>query len=551
MASPFNQGAPIAGVLLHNQTLGKLTSHFDVPSLLPFTSNSLPTHMGTWELFALAHKSQLPYMVTNFVTGAVQNIKGNKFTFDLPVAADQNTYIEEVYADDMSKIGYGTQPFKMLVSNGKLGGYGSHISTDVRAPYVMQVTNVERKGEKWLYTLRYDGNYLGQDSIPQPILQKGSPLYKYGATRSTEFGQEYDSWESGKAGKRRYLRFLTTAELQTHYHMTYESCKFLDGQEFDGDWVEKALESVVTYYGVDQRIGNGIQYLEEFDRAGGKANINHESMAMLADDISMRILAKQASIFQFWHPGSTTLQDGYDSDYIAPGIWHQLDYSGYKHTFNIESFSKEKILAAWRDYRAGKTDPVMYGSEPIIRVRTGRGGRILLMKAFEKEVNSVATGLMDASKFRQVEGDNVSGLRINLPYYTSIRIPGEGILVIEEDPSMDPVEDNRFTNPIVNGYRLSSYSMIIEDYDVSRNNIITLRSSTFNGGNMKMIVLNGNMSHPLYERQYKGATVHAGKSLKTGFAAYFHMTPDTSIVKDPTAILKLVPRNPINGTLTL
>ena len=550
---PFDQGSPIPGILLHEEKLSNLTNHLDVPQLLPLAAKGSETDFGTLDIWALTHKEDLPFMVANLENQSIEYVNGNQYYFSLPTAGDNSTYLEEVYAEGQEKIGYGGMPFKILVSNARLGGFGSRIMFDPMTPFVMEVTDLQRKGEKVLYTVKYSGNYKGDEYIPQHLLQGGSRLYKTAATRSKEFGQNYDSWAAGSTTKRKFMGFLTNAQLQTHYHMTDQACNFADGMLVkDKAWVMQNLDSVVQYIGINAPLDSGIKYLKDYVDAGGNSPIGFRALAMKYDEISMGLLAKEAMNTIIWDPGSPTGFDGFDKDFIAPGLWHQLDFSGYKHTFNIETFSADVILAAIRDYNAGKVQDPQYGGEPVYRIRTGRGGHQLLNKSFEKYLTAAVTGMTFADKLGQISGTAKTGLDLNLSWYKSITIPGEAKLVIEEDPSLDPWQANEFVNPrLSTGYRLSSYSMIIENYNTSSSNIKILRNKYLNGGGMRMEVINGDRSHPLYEMNHNGIPVHQGSDLSTGFGAFFRMTPDTPFVVDPTQLLKLVPKNPITGLATM
>ena len=546
---------PISGVLLHEYKTGGLTNHLDkasVSHLAHFDTTKI-TNMGLLDLWAYARKAEVPYMVANINPSNIQNINGNSYRFSLPSAGDTSTYITEVNAPDPTKIGYGQTPFKVTVKGPHLGSFGSQVMIDIHSPYVMTVKNVERKGDQTIYDMVFQGTYTGQDFIPAQFLQPGTRLTKIAGVRSAEFGQDYDSWSSSGKSKKEYLGMLSTGQIQTHYHMTDEACNFFDNEGIvNADMLKESLDTVVEYIGVSGKIESGVKNFSDFVATGGDVSkIGFKYMAMKYDDISMQILAKQNMNMVLWHPGSPAGLDGQDQQYFAPGIWHQMDYSGYKHTYNLENFSADLILTSIRDFESGKVARADYGKERVYKIRTGRGGRILLNQAFEKYLLS-ANGIVNAKDFKQIEGDNVDGLMINLPYYKGIRIPGEAVLLIDEDESLDnETNTNEFINPRVGSYRLSSYSMIIEDYNTSSSNIKILRNQNLGARRTMMTVVQGDRAHPMFEQSYMGATANLGASLQTGFGAYFRTTPDTGFVVDPTKILKLVPINPLTGAATI
>jgi hypothetical protein len=552
MAWNLNQGSPVSGVLLHEYKAPTLTNHVDLPSLLPFAAIGGQTHLGVRDVYALSHKEDVPFMIANIQGKTIENINGDQYSFDLPTMQENETKLVSVDATDKSKLGYGGQPFKITVSNGRLGGFGSRITPNPLLPYVLEVTNLERKGEFIQYTVIYRGNMRGEKSIPANILQPNSFLYKLNGTRSKEFGQDYDSWEIGGGAKRKFISFLSNFEIQTHYHMTDQACNFAGGRRVeDKNWVMNNLNSVVEYIGIKSPMSPSTKtYTEFLQSKEGNASqdvIGFKYFTMLYDKISMGILEKEIINTMVWEPGGQTGSDGFDKSYIHPGIWHQLDYSGYKRIFSIPNFSKEIILSAIRDFRSGKQELPTYGKEVTYKVRTGRAGIELLNKAFKEEFQAQASGLIMADKLGQYEGTYKSGIDVYTPWFKSVTIAGQFKLIMEWDPSLDPTRGDDIHNPLVNGYRLSSYSMIIEDYDTSSSNIRILRNQFLGGGGMRMEVINGTRSHPLYEMTYNGIPVHQGSNLKTGFGAFFRAVPDTAIVWDPTRLLKLVPRNPLTG----
>jgi len=548
----INQGgSPIAGVLTNETKLSNLTNHLDLPTLWAMAAPSNGTDFGNLDIFALTKRADLPFMVASLQNKAITPVEGNTFTYSLPTAVDNSTYIvEDVSGSD--RPGYGGQPFNILVSNGKLGGYGSQLMFDITSPYVLEVIEFQRKGEHVLYTVKFTGNYRDDEFVPKQLLQAGSRLFKISATRSAEFGQKYDSWSVDSGTQRKYLNFLTTAQVQTHYHMTDQACNFADNQLVKNvDWVRENLDKVVEYVGITTPIETGVKTVKEFMASGGdlsrKGIIGFNNIVMKYDEISMNILAKEAMNQMVWHPGTITGNDGFDKQVIAPGFWHQMDFSGYKHFFNVDTFTDRLILAAIRDFNTGKVMDTPYGAERTYKIRTGRGGRQLLNKAFEKYLLG-ANGIVNARDMGYIKGQAKTGFDVIAgTYVNTITVPGEAILVIDEDPSLDPMNANDLVNPMIRGYRLSSYAMIIEDYNDSASNVKILRNKYGNTGRIRMEVISGDRTHPLYEQGYKGMTVHQGSSLATGFGAYFRMTPDTVWVVDPTRILKLVPKNPIPG----
>jgi hypothetical protein len=552
----MNKGGslPIGGILLQEYSTAKLTNHVDkaaVAHLRDFDMNNM-TDFGLLDLWAYARKEEQPFMVADINPSTIQYVKGNKYKFALPSAADCSTYLVSVQSDNPEGIGANGKPFFITVKGDTEYGFGAQIMFDQYLPYVLTVMNFQRQGEQTRYEVTYNGNSQGKSSIPAHLLQEGSRLFSLGNVRNAEFSQKYGGWSSMPSKSvREYIGMLSTAEIQTHYHFTDEACSFFDQNGVTKKTAE-SVDHVIEYVGVSGELKSGIKTFNEYLKSGGDVkNMAFRNIAMKYDDISIGMLAKQNMNFVIWHPGGPVSTEAQDQQWIQPGIWHQLDYAGYKHTYNIDTLNKDIILSSIRDFNSGKVADTMYGKERIYRIRTGRGGRKLLNQIFAEELRSI-TGTLDAKEMRQIEGNNVDGLTINLPWYQSIRIPGEGILVIEEDSSFEnETNTNEYTNPrVFGGERLSSYSMIIQDYDTSSSNIKILRNSNI-GRRVSMNVVSGDRTHPMFEKEYNGATVHQGSNVSTGFAAYFRSKIDTGFVVDPTKLLKLVPINPLTGVASL
>lgn len=552
---------PIAGVVTHEHDARQflLTNHLDLPSLLPFAERGGLTNLGTRDIYALSKKEDVPFMLPNIQGGTIENINGNEYTFDVATSSELTTTLVSIDVPAGSKLGEHAQPFKITLSNGRLGGFGARLTPSPMLPYALEVINFERKGveEHVQYEVVFRGNHKGETFIPNDMLPLGQPLFKLGATRSREFGQNYDSWAIGGGVNKKFISRLTTAELQTHYHMTYEACAFADGRRMDAAWVKENLYKVVDFIGIkaqtegqilNPKISTYEQYLASPESNKTGSIIGFKFLATIYDQISMGILKKEIINTMVWDAGGITGSDGHDKQYIHTGTWHQMDYSGTKHTFSIPTISKELILAAIRSHEVGKKDAPTYGKERVYKIKTGRAGVMLLNKLFEKEFLAATTGMVMANAIGQYEGTYQTGLKVYTPWYRSITIAGQYTLVWELDPSLDPDRMDTFINPLVNGYRLSSYAMIIEDADYSASNIKILRNEFLgaNGG-MRMFVVNGTRSHPFYEATNNGIPIHPSAGLSSGFGAYFHATPDTAIVWDPTKMLKLSPINPYTG----
>jgi len=541
-------GNPIGGVLLHERRLDSIGNHLDLPSVKGLMNYQTMTKMGPRDLWAYAHMSEVPFMYEQLMAKNIELVNGDTYSFELPTAGSQGTKVVSVVASDPARIGWGAEPFKLTVTNKNLGGYGAHITFDPTSQYVMEVVDFQIKGEQITYDVVYKGSYTKEDYIPAHLFQSGSQLYKLAGFRSKEFGQEYDSWQAGGFSEREYLGFLTNTEIQTHYHITDQAANFFEYNSLlNPKFLMDSLDKVVEYVGIQSPIQDGVRNFTDYMAKGGDpGKIGFKAIATKYDDICMQILNKENMNVVVWHPGSIVDGNSYDQQFVSPGIWHQLDYSGYKRFYNIETMSKDIIFSAIREFEADKIREADYGQERTYKIRTGRGGFQLLNQIFAAEA-AVATGVIDAYQAGQMSGTNKTGIEFSMPWYKSINVPGLGKLIPEIDPSFDNNNTNDILNPkLSTGFRLTSYAMIIEDYNTSSSNIKLLRNKN-RGKQIRMEVIAGDRTHPFFESTpYSGVTAHQGSHLQTGYGAFFRTTPDTGLVMDPTKVLKLIPKNPFN-----
>ena len=176
----------------------------------------------------------------------------------------------------------------------------------------------------------------------------------------------------------------------------------------------------------------------------------------------------------------------------------------------------------------------------------------MIYKAFIKDGFQVPAQVHNADH-GFLKGD-ANNLVYRAPRIIEYQMPNIGILRVEWEPGFDPVTADEIVNPILaSGYRLSSYTMLIEDYNTSGDNIAIIRRKSNN--KIKMRVTNGSESHPIFS----GTTSIAGQNVQyhnadddlNGYKVKFSGHADTMIVKDPTKLLKLTPNNPKLGRSNL
>jgi hypothetical protein len=165
-----------------------------------------------------------------------------------------------------------------------------------------------------------------------------------------------------------------------------------------------------------------------------------------------------------------------------------------------------------------------------------------------KQVNAaiqreaLSTGLvtnLDKSGINGISGTNAMDLHFGFAF-TSYTIPFLANVKFVLNPAFDNVNASDIENPLIDGYRLSSYNYIVFDItDNTNDNIYMLKLKWDN--QLKWFYQNGTMD-------YMGRSQGFNSSGNfNGYKVYMSQTMPAIWVKDPTKILKIVMRNPITG----
>lgn len=546
--------ALIPGILFEEKSLKDIGSHFDKPTLASLSAKRQPTDMGLIDLWASKHVKDIPLYAGMILEGDVMYTE-ESYTFSLPTATDTSTKIIE-NPNKGNKVGEGGNEFVLITNNAYIGGFGSIVTFDKmgNAPE-LEVTNVRDMGDKFAYTLKIaQGSTVAKhDYLPSEFLSPGSKIFKLAGIRASEFGQNWDSFSFKGGTEKKYIKQLATAELQIHYDMTREAVRFSNKMELSQLAARSFAEmkdSVTQYNFMDSPIDPQIKYMSEYS---GPAQVQGSALIYTLDDLCLKILAKEKSEYGMWGKGAVVgIGDGLDQGRLPIGIYHQLDKSGYKDVFDLPSFGIHTLQNAYRRFTSGKQPVVEQGNEPIVRMRTGKGGLELVSPLIERfAISSLGGYQQQAATLNIITGDAKTGLGVNKPFYNQLRLPGVALFVFEYEPAFDPIIANDTFNPLMyTGYRLSSYTFLMDDYVMSRNNIKILRSK-YGGGDVSWHVNPGTETHPFLKMNYMGHSGHLAASNKTGFSSYWTTRVDTPWVIDPTKLLKLVPKNPKLTNFTL
>lgn len=547
------QNTPILnnGIFLRDTSF-KADSHVDTQHLLNLIKPSGPKDLGVIDLWAQMQKVEMPlYQMSSFKGKNVMTTDDpqGRFTFKIPVAQDL-PYIVDDIEPDQDKLGVDGQTFRIKLKygshNGRPFGYGAIIRFSKYAGPEMvvvpeDIAKIEPHGDGWAYTVQLVNNDNFR-FLDKKYLRPGTKVFRGGSAKG-EYGRSYDDLGTIASGYREYINYVGGAEATSHYSVTSRAALInQNGVASDGGLkVTEVWRSFDSNIAADPSITNLDGIVNKMGSAYVKNAINNGSLvkgwlpAIEAAHIAK--IGRDIETYLMWGTGGT-IRSGADNVRLSVGLWHQLD-NQYRTVYNKSQFNLELFRSELFNFFNGKENFVGPDPKRKITVQTGMGGMKLVNQAIAKE--AMASGLILNAK----ELGAVTNQGMNLKYgysFTGFTIPFIADVEFVLNPAFDNVHDNDIDNPMVDGFRLSSYSFIIFDVtDNQEDNIFLLKNSLFDKG-LIWFVEEGDMSY--MARQLQG---FKGNPRMSGYAVYMRQIMPAIWVKDPTKVLKLVMRNPITG----
>jgi hypothetical protein len=339
---------------------------------------------------------------------------------------------------------------------------------------------------------------------------------------------------------REFYNYVGNADAHVHYTIS-SKVKLMEkgGMQADG-----SVPVVEIWKNFDTTVDPSINTLEGMVAAKGqgyvkKAMDNGNLVRSFITKLEAAHLSKIAydiETYLMWGKGGRIKQDGPDDLRLSVGLWKQLDLS-YKHVYNKSDFRLDIFRSEIFNFYNGKVD--FQGPDPKreLIVQTGMGGMRMINEAIKKD--AFASGLVLNAK----ELEAVKGQGMDLSYgfsFTSYTIPFLANVKFVLNPAFDNLQNNEIENPIIDGFRLSSYSFIIFDVTENGSDNIKLLKCAWNK-DLVWRYVNGTMD-------YMGRTQgFASSGNFNGYQIYMTQAMPAIKVEDPTKVLKIVMRNPITG----
>jgi hypothetical protein len=537
-----------------------LKNHLDIPYVTSLVHEK-PLDFGVLDLWALKQRTDSPMLTMAIDNAQVIYSDAEFYTFELPAAADTTNRLVSGGLDK-EKMGLDGEEIPFVVTKRDLSA-GSIFKFDLTSRISFSVVDreIEQLGEHFKVWATLNTNAQVK-FITKAEFQPQRQIIKLADFRGLDFSSHKSVWQiSGVPSLAKYKNYLSNAILQQAYKVTSGAVEYLNSfTRFDGKQLSMLEQTVLQFYQVKGIADNRVidlrnpesykLYFERLQEEKAKGN-GEAAMVNLLDSVAINMMQSQNNNLMIWSDQVNTLRDGYDTFRLVPGVWFQLDMAGYKHSYTIATFTLDTVTDAIKDFEWGKVPMRESVSENVYVIKTGRGGQEIIYKEFMKRGFDIPAQLQN--KDHGFITGQANELHYRVPRFIDYQIPNIGILRVEWEPGFDPVRADEFVNPILaGGYRLSSYTMLIEDYNTSRDNLAIIRK---NGTKLRMIVEAGDQTHPLLRTgtsiNGQNIQVHAASDELTGYQVKFVGRADTAIVKDPTKLLKLVPKNPRTGIAAL
>jgi hypothetical protein len=541
------------------RTLG-LKNHVDIPYITSLAP-AKDLDFGVLDLWALKQRTDSPMLTMAIDNAQVIYTDADYYTFELPSATETTNRLVSGGLD-RDKFGMDGEEIPFVVTKRDLSP-GSIFKFDLtsRISFTVAARPIEQLGEHFkLWAVLNTNSQVKW--ITKAEFQPQRQIIKLADIRGLDFSSYKSVWQVGGMGMAKYKNYLTNAILQQAYQVTSGAVQYLNtNTRIDSKQISMMEQTVIQFYQIRGIADNKVvdltnpesykMYWEKFNEAKSKG-AGEAAFVNLLDSIAITMMQKQNNDLMVWGDQVNSLRDGYDTTRLVPGVWFQLDLAGYKHSYSIDTFSLDTLTNAIKDFEFGKVALRESISTNVYIIKTGRGGSELIYQAFLKKGFQIPAQVQN-SEFGFITGSNAANLQYNAPRFVRYQIPNIGYIEVQYEPGFDPVNADEFVNPILaSGYRLTSYTMLIEDYNTSRENLAIIRK---NGSKMRMIVEAGDETHPLLRMgtSINGQNIqaHAATDELSGYQVKFVGRADTAVVKDPTKLLKLVPKNPRTGIAAL
>lgn len=540
MSNPVLQNGLFTGEI--TASIGSDISTYSLLEMASKFGTSKRDDMGPVDLWIDAQKIDAPlYRFSSFGGKNVEYVKNERgeFTWQTPVTQEAPYVMEDVDPTNIQK-GIDGQTFKVKFN--KRFGHTAKVTYDKMNGVDIRITqeDIIPTGDGFIHTCTLVNNDSAR-FLDNQFLKQGTRWF-HASSSGGEFDQKYDSVEM-TAGYREYYNYVGNTHATFEYTVGTTAAKMLEAGinipngkvDLMGIWkITDASLRDPTITNLDQLKGavggeKGLMQAVKDQRLdfGLVSKIEAKGLNKIANDIEYDLM---------WGKGGTIQTDGAEVLRESVGLWKQLD-NAFKTIYSKSTFSLDFFEAEINNFYHGKVDLVGPDPKRQIIVQTGKAGMKLVNDSIEKKAFSKGM-IVEATEVGAISGANPMELHYGFSF-TSFVIPFIANVKFVYNPALDPVHANDIENPIVDGFRLSSYSFIIFDItDQGSDNIKLLKQEWDN--DLRSWYTNGKFD-------YMGKKNFQSNGGNYGYKVNFEQRKQSVWVKDATKVLKIVMRNSRTG----
>lgn len=521
----------------------EIGSHVDSYSLYNKMQNSKPDDLGIIEYWSQMQQVQAPlYLMSNFGGKNVKTVNDpqGRYMWSTPVVNDLPHITRDMDPSNTTK-GKGGATFQ-LAFNRRAFSYTDVISFDKMSGVEIRIQDTEilnMGNNEFIYTCRLMNN----DStayLDNKYLVPQTPFFLKYSVKSSEYGERYSEAYT-RTSVREYYNFVGEGQENASYSVSSRANAMMraNGTKTSGIPMVQLwkINDWEYLWNKDPSIASVPDAAAKMKQAGLARALEDGAVSMsLVTSIQHANINKMVMGVEnnlMWGLGGATAADGPDKIRMTTGLWKQMD-NGFKTVYNIGTFTPSILENQIYNFFRGRVDFVGPDPQRKLIVQTGVAG----MRQMNEAIKNMAinSGLIqNASEIGAISG---TALDLDFGYaYTSYTIPFLANVKFVVNPALDPVMANDIENPIVNGYRTSSYCYIIWDItDNPQDNIFLMKRAT-DEDDFQWRYINGTCD-------YMGNT--KGFQSSGDFSGYrVRMTMDHKALQviDNSKLLKIVPYN--------
>lgn len=516
------------------------TSHVDSFHLMNLMKDAQPDDLGPIELWAQVKKVEMPlYKMSSFNGKNVIEVNHprGEYKWTTPVSEELPYIVENI--ETGSDVGADGTPFRIKL-NKRTFGHGDIITYDKFNGIELFITDADilDVGDGFIYTVQMPNLDSTRVFPAEKFLTSQTYFFRVGSAKG-EYGEKYSDL-SMTHSTREFYNYVGNADAHVHYTVS-SRVKLMEmgGMKADG-----SVPVMEIWKNFDTNVDPSVNTLEGMVAAKGKDYVKKaidngnlvKSFITKMEAAHLSKIAYDIETYLMWGKGGRIKQDGPDDIRLSVGLWKQLDLS-FKHVYNKADFRLDVFRSEIFNFYNGKVD--FQGPDPQreLIVQTGMGGMKMINEAIKRE--AMASGLvMNAKELGAVTN---TGMDLGFGFsFTSYTIPFLANIKFVLNPAFDNLQNNEIENPLIDGFRLSSYSFIIFDVTENGSDNIKLLKCAWNK-ELQWRYVNGTMD-------YMGRTQGFQSSGNfNGYQIYMTQAMPAIKVEDPTKVLKIVMRNPLTG----